>query len=81
MRKNKKWKMYLYYKGIHIKTIKIDENEEPNKNSYVINVWFRKQLFANNKVGIIARPFKIVKNDEKRRKTYWEIILEEGLEI
>ena len=76
-----KWKMYLYYNGIHIKTLKIDEDTEPSKNSYVINVWFRKQLFGNNKVGIIVRPSKIIKNDEKTKKTYWEVVLEQGIEI
>lgn len=77
----KKWKMYLYYNGIHIKTIKIDENTAPKENSYPITVWFRKQLFASNKVGIIVRPVKIIKNDEKKHKTYWEIIIEQGVEV
>ena len=77
----KKWKMYLYYKGIHIKTLKIDEDTAPSENSYVINVWFKKQLFGNNKVGIIVRPNKIIKNDEIHKKTYWEIVLEQGIEI
>ena len=79
--KHRKWKMYLYYNGIHIKTLKINENTAPKENSYVITVWFKKQLFANNKVGIIVRPNKIIKNDEKHKKTYWEIILEQGAEI
>ena len=78
---NDKWKMYLYYNGIHIKTIKIDKNTAPNENSYVINVWFKKQLFGNNKVGVIVRPNKIIKNDEKNRKTYWEVVFEKGIEI
>ena len=78
---NDKWKMYLYYNGIHIKTIKIDKNTAPNENSYVINVWFKKQLFGNNKVGVIVRPSKIIKNDEKNRKTYWEVVFEKGIEI
>ena len=77
----KKWKMYLYYNGIHIKTIKINENTAPKENSYPITVWFRKQLFASNKVGIIVRPVKIIKNDEKTKKTYWEVIIEQGVEV
>ena len=76
-----KWKMYLYYNGIHIKTIKIDENTAPKENSYPITVWFKKQIFGNNIVGIIVRPSKIIRNDEKAKKTYWEVILEQGVEI
>ena len=81
MRKNDKWKMYLFYNGIHIKTIKIGKNTAPSENTYVIDVWFRKQLFANNKVKIIVRPTKIIKNDEKKRRTYWEVVLEQGIEV
>lgn len=81
--KNKlnKWDLYLYYNGILIKKLKIKETEEPTKNTYVINVWFKKQLFANNKVNIIVRPKYIIKNDEKRKKTYWEVVFEKGIEI
>lgn len=76
-----KWKLYLYFKGILVKTITIDEDTAPNEMTYPITIWFKKQLFGNNKVGIIARPVKIIKNDEKNRKTYWEIALEQGVEI
>lgn len=79
--KHRKWKLYMYYNGIHIKTIKINENTAPNEIVKPINVYFKKQLFANNKVGIIVRPVKIIKNDEKNKKTYWEVILEQGVEI
>lgn len=81
--KNKlnKWDLYLYYNGILIKKLKINENEAPTKNTYVINVWFRKQLFASNKVNIIVRPKYIIKNDDKHKKTYWEVVFEKGIEI
>lgn len=79
--RHRNWKLYMYYHGIHIKTIKIDENTAPSKIVKPINVYFKKQLFANNKVGIIVRPTKIIKNDEKHKKTYWEIKLEQGVEI
>lgn len=79
--KRTKWKMYLYYNGIHIKTIKIDKNTAPKENSYPITIWFKKQLFGNNKVGIIVRPIRIIKNDEQKRKTYWEIAFEQGVDV
>lgn len=81
MTKNKKWTLYLYYNGVRIKKLKIDENEAPAENSYVINVWFKKQLFKNNLAGVIVRPVRLLKNDEKNRKTYWGTTLETGIEI
>ena len=79
--KRTKWKMYLYYNGVHIKTIKIDKDTAPKENSYPITVWFKKQLFGNNKVGVIVRPSRIIKNDDKNKKTYWETSFEQGIEI
>lgn len=75
---HRKWKLYLYYNGILIKTLRINENEAPTENSYVINVWYKKQIFKNNKVNIIVRPKVLLKNDEKNKKTYWGVVLEEG---
>ena len=77
----KKWDLYLYYNGICIKKIKIKENEAPAENTYVINVWFKKQIFRSNHVQVIVRPQTIIKNDEKNKKTYWGVVLEEGIRI
>lgn len=74
----KKWKLYLYYNGVLIKKLKIDPNEAPAENSYVVNVWFKQQIFKNIKVNIIVRPKVLLKNDEVNRKTYWGVVLEEG---
>lgn len=79
--KKKKWKLYLYYNNIHIKTLKINENVAPKEMIIPLTIWFRKQLFANNKVGIIVRPNKIIYNDEKNKKSYWEVSLEQGIEV
>ena len=77
----KKWKLYLYYNGVLIKKLRIDEDEAPAQNSYVVNVWFKKQLFKSNLAGVIVRPIRLLKNDEKHRKTYWGTTLETGIEI
>ena len=79
--KHRKWKLYMYYNGIHIKTIKINESTAPSEIVKPINVYFKKHLFVNNKVGIIVRPVRIIKNDEKKKRTYWEITLEQGVEV
>lgn len=78
---HRKWTMYLYYNGVLIKKIKIDENEAPNENDYVINVWFKKQIFKNNKVGLIVRPKVLLMNNDKCKKTYWGVILAEGIQM
>lgn len=75
---HRKWYLYLYYNGVRIKILKINENEAPTEHSYVISVWFKKQLFGNNKVDIIVRPKVLLKNDESKKKTYWGVVLEEG---
>ena len=77
----KKWTLYLYYSGILIKKLKIEEQEAPGDNSYAINVYFKKKLFGSNIAGVIVRPIRLLKNDEKNKKTYWGVTFETGIEI
>lgn len=77
----KKWKLHLYYNGVLIKTIRIDENEAPAENSYAIKVWFKKFLFHNIVSGVVVRPVRLLKNDEEKRETHWGTTLETGIEI
>ena len=79
--KKKKWKLYLYYNGVLIKKLRIDENEAPAQNSYAIRVFFKKQLFKNVIAGVVVRPIRLLKNDEKNKKTYWGTTLETGIEV
>ena len=79
--KKKKWKLYLYYNGVLIKKLRISEDEAPAQNSYAIRVYFKKQLFKNVIAGVVVRPIRLLKNDEKSRKTYWGTTLETGLEV
>lgn len=77
----KHWKLYLYYNGILIKKIRIREDEEPNKNSYAVRVFFKRQLFRNIVASVVVRPVRLLKTDEKKRKTYWGTTMETGIEI
>ena len=77
----KKWTLYLYYSGILIKKLKIQEQEAPGDNSYAVNVYFKKKLFGSNIAGVIVRPIRLLKNDEKNKKTYWGVTFETGIEI
>ena len=80
MRK-KKWKLYLYYNGVLIKKLRISEDEAPAQTSYAIRVYFKKQLFKNVIAGVVVKPIRLLKNDEKNRKTYWGTTLETGIEV
>ena len=79
--KNKKWKLYLYYDGVLVKKLKIDENEEPKKNGYAVRVYFKKFLFRTNIASVILRPVVLLKNNESEKKTYWGTILEQGVDV
>lgn len=78
---HRKWKLHLYYNGIKIKTIKINENEAPAENTYAVNVWFKKFLFKNIVSGVVVRPTRLLKNDERKKETYWGVVMEIGTEI
>lgn len=77
----KKWNLYLYYNGILIKKLKIDEQEAPAENSYAVKTFFKKKLFGSNIAGVVVRPVRLLKNDEKHKKTYWGTTLETGIEV
>ena len=79
--KKKRWKLYLYYNGVLIKKLRISEDEAPAQNSYAIRVYFKKQLFKNVIAGVVVKPIRLLKNDEKHRKTYWGTTLETGIEV
>lgn len=79
--KKKKWKLYLYYNGVLIKKLRISEDEAPAQNSYAIRVYFKKQLFKNIIAGVVVKPIRLLKNDEKHRKTYWGTTFETGIEV
>ncbi len=77
----KTWKLYLYYNGVLIKKVRINEDEEPNKNSYAVRVFFKQQLFKNIVASVVVRPIRLLKNDDKKRRTYWGVTLETGIEV
>lgn len=74
----KQWRLYLYYNGVLIKKLKIKENEKPSENSYAVRVWFKQQLFKNIVASIVVRPVRLLKTDEKKKRTYWGVTMEVG---
>lgn len=79
---HKRWKIYLYYNGVLIKRIKANLNVvNDKKHKYIINVYFKKQLFDSNKVNIIVSPTVLLHTDEKRKKIYMGVAIERGVSI
>lgn len=77
----KQWKLYLYYNGVLIKKVKINEDEMPNENSYAVRVYFKHQLFKNIVASVVVRPVRLLKTDNSKRRTYWGCTMETGIEV
>ncbi len=77
--KSEKWTMYLFYNGICIKRIKITSVEDIDTMS--ILVIGHKAIFGKNIVRLVVKPVKVLKTDEKVKKTYWGVIHEQGVDI
>lgn len=79
IRNHKRWRVYLYYNGVLIKRIKASlDVVNDKKHKYIINVYFKKQLFNSNKVNIIVSPTVLLHTDEKRKKIYMGVAIERG---
>ena len=83
LHKNKKdtWTLYLFYDGILIKKLKIDKDTNIRKQVYYIRVYGHKKIFGKNIVSLMVRPIRLLKTEEEKRKTYWGIKNELGVEI
>lgn len=77
----KKWRLHLYYNGVHIKTLTIDENTAPAEHVYFVRVFGKKNLFGSNILTIAVRPKVLLDNNDKTRQTYWGVVFEKGVEI
>ena len=78
--KPRKWKLFLYYNGVLIKTLKKDESEELATN-YAIKVYFKKFLFGNTISKVVVKPARILKQDETRHETHIGVVLDQGIEL
>ena len=78
---HKKWTLYLFYDGVMIKKLKINENTDIAKEVYYIRVLGHKNLFGTNNAHILVKPIRLLKTDELNKKTYWGVKNELGVEI
>lgn len=77
---SKKWKLHLYINGVYVGKTTIKPGEKPSENVYVIKAYFKKQVFGNNFVQIVAHPTKFLYADEKKRQLHYSFNIEEGVE-
>jgi hypothetical protein len=76
----KKWKLYLFYDGVLIKKIKLRNEDFQNKPIYITIVG-HKDKFGKFIVGRMVVPKRLLKTDESKKKTYWGVIDEIGVEV
>ena len=76
-----KWKMHLFYNGIKIKTLKVDEDVEPQKGLYDIRVIGHKEIFNKFIVRIVVKPLTLIKVDKEKKSIYIGVGLERGVDF
>ena len=77
--KKEQWKMKLYYLGIHVKTINIQENELIFNNVYPVTILFKKFIFKTNIATIVLHPTSSLKLDREKKVWYVETEIYRGV--
>lgn len=75
----KKIKMHLYLNGVYVGKIRINANEKPSENIYVVHFWFKKQIFKSNHVKCVIHPTKLLYT--QNNITHWAFEYEKGIEV
>ena len=78
---NDKWQLYLFYNGMLIKKVRINKEEAPADNVYIIRVYGKKSIFGANVVTIAVRPKVLLDNNDEKKKTYWGVVFEKGVNV
>ena len=76
--KNRKWTLYLYYNGIRIKRLKIDDISDIKPTS--INILGHKELFGKSQINALIRPVRLLLTEESKKRTHWGVVFEKGVE-
>lgn len=76
-----KWELYLFYDGYLIKKIKIEPDIEITKQVYLIKVHGFKNLFGKNNITLMVKPIRLLKTDVDKKRTYWGVKFEEGVNV
>lgn len=78
---HRKWTLHLFYDGVEIKKIKISEDTIIKDQVLNIRVHGHKTLFGENNITLMVRPIKLLKTDERRKRTYWGVGFEKGVDV
>jgi hypothetical protein len=80
---NNLWTLFLFYDGVLIKKVKmlIDEKTEITKQVLFIKVYGHKNLFGKNIITLMVRPRRLLKTEEEKKRTYWGVVFEKGVEV
>lgn len=79
----KRWKVYIYYNGILIKTKKVkkDTLKDLKNEKYIITIFNKRQLFRSMKVNIVVRPAVLLQTDMAKKRIYIGVVMEEGQKL
>lgn len=78
---HRRWSLYLFYDGILIKKVKITEDTIIKEQVLNINVHGHKNLFGKNNITLMVRPVKLLKTELDKKRTYWGVIFEKGVDV
>lgn len=78
---NRRWTLYLFFNGYLIKKIKLNPNTEITKQVLFIKVHGFKSLFGKNNITLMVRPIKLLKTDIDKKRTYWGVGFEKGVDV
>ena len=76
-----KWELFLFYDGYLIKKIRIEPDIEITKQVYLIKVHGFKNLFGKNNITLMVKPIRLLKTDVEKKRTYWGVKFEEGVNV
>lgn len=82
LKKEKKWKLYLYLNGQCVAKKIISPDFAPMDKFYVIKVKHQKHLIGTNKkTQLVVRSYKYKLTNEIKREAHVEVLIYEGSEL
>lgn len=82
LKKEEKWKLYLYLNGQCVNKQTIDKDFAPMNKIYVIKVKHQKHLIGTNrKTQLVVRSYKYKYTDEIKKEAHVEVLIYEGSDL
>jgi hypothetical protein len=79
----KRWKMYIYYNGVLIKTKKVKQEQlkDLKEKKLVLTIYNKRQLFSSFKVNIVVKPVVLLLTDNENKRIYIGVVIDEGVKL